>query len=90
MEEMNAQIDQKLAAMNAATGEQAQIEAIKAVVNEMVSQQKEMSKMMAGMKGKMGKMAGGMSDEEMDSGMTIMKKMKSKGGEKSMIVIIQK
>lgn len=90
MEEMSAQLDQKMTAMNAATGEQAQIDAIWGIINELVSQRKEMmNKMMAGMKGKMGKMMGGMSGEETGPGMKMMKKMKSQGGEKNMIVIIQ-
>lgn len=105
MEDMQARLDQKITAMNAATGGQEQVEAIKAVVNEMVSQRNEMMskmmgmhgkmcKMMDGMKGKMGKMMGDMPGEEEGamaggSGMKMMKKLKGKGGEKNIIVIIQ-
>jgi uncharacterized protein HemX len=49
MEELDARLEQKIAAMNAATGEKEQIEAIKAVINEMASQRKEMRGKMMGM-----------------------------------------
>jgi hypothetical protein len=87
MQEMDRSLDQKLAAMNAAVGEQNQIEAIKEVINEAASQRKEMMSHMMSMQGKMmsGEGKSSMMGMMGDSGMT--KTMKR--GEKSMIIIIQ-
>jgi hypothetical protein len=87
MQEMDRSLDQKLAAMNAAVGDQNQIEAIKEVINEAASQRKEMMSHMMSMQGKImsGEGKSPMMGMMGDSGMT--KTMKR--GEKSMIIIIQ-
>jgi hypothetical protein len=87
MQEMDRSLDQKLAKMNAAVGEQNQIEAIKEVINETVSQRKEMMSHMMSMQGKM-MSGGGMSSKmEMMGGSGMTKSIKR--DEKSMIIIIQ-
>lgn len=48
MKEMDARMDEKVAAMNAATGD-AKMSAMEAVINEMVTQRKEMREMMGAM-----------------------------------------
>jgi hypothetical protein len=99
MDQMNQDLQQKLAAMNAATGPN-QIEAIKAVINEMASQRKELMGKRMAMQGKMCKMMGRMSgggmsskmggmDSMMGPGKKMMKGKEGQGGEKKMIVIIQ-
>jgi dsRNA-specific ribonuclease len=82
MQEMNTLLDQRVAAMNAAAGEQDQIEAIKAVINEMVTQRKDMMSKMTAMHGQMCNMmsCGGMVSMMGGSGM--MKGMHEKAGEK--------
>ncbi len=52
MQAMDAKMDQKVAAMNASKGN-AKTNAIADVINEMVSQQKQMAAKMAGMHGQM-------------------------------------
>ncbi|MHC1727829.1 MAG: hypothetical protein AB9866_17800 [Syntrophobacteraceae bacterium] len=65
--EMDARLDEKVAAMDAAKGDQ-KVEAIAAVIKEMVAQRKSMQEQMMkrhhGMKGKHGRMGRGMEGKE--------------------------
>lgn len=95
MHEMNSALDQKLEAMNAAKGEQNQIAAMQAVINEMASQRKQLMDKIMSMQGKMGKTmegmsGGGMSTMTKGPGMKVMRSQGGKEGKnKNMIVIIQ-
>ncbi|HSU30834.1 MAG TPA: hypothetical protein VLJ11_06335 [Bryobacteraceae bacterium] len=62
MKVMDAKLDQKVAAMNAAQGN-AKIEAMAAVINEMVTQRKEMMTRMSGMHDRMMQGMNAMSDQ---------------------------
>ncbi len=55
MKEMDARLDEKVAAMDAAKGDQ-KVEAIAAVIKEMVAQRKDMREHMMKMRGKRGHM----------------------------------
>lgn len=90
MKKMDQQLENKVSAMNAAAGEKEQIDAMKAVINELVSQRKQMHQKMLGMQGKMCKMMGRMKTKDMEEG-PIKMKMGKKGEdkEKNMIIIIQ-
>jgi hypothetical protein len=68
MKAMDASLDQKVAAMNAATG-QAKVDAMAAVINEMASQRKQMMAKMTGMRDQMMAHMG----EHMHSGSTAMR-----------------
>ena len=66
---MDARLDELVAAMNTATGQQ-KIDAMAALLNELVQQRKSMHEMMMNMQGGMmhGKMQGGMMQGEMSQG----------------------
>lgn len=89
VQQMNAELDQKVAAMNAATNQTEEIQAMKGVIDELVSQRKEMMSNMMFMHGRwcgaMGHMRGMWMDGEKGGPVTIHRKKHGK----NMIVIIQ-
>ena len=68
MKAMDATIDQKLAAMNAAKGDKEKMDAMAAVINEMVAGRKQMMTKMSNMQGQMmkGMMGGNSPDNHVD------------------------
>lgn len=90
MQKMDQELASRVAAMNSATGDREQIEAMKAVINELVSQRKRMHQKMMGMQGKMCKMMGRMKARNRgEKPVTLRMGQKEDGKDKNMIIIIQ-
>jgi len=88
MKDMNMQLDQKVQAMQSATAPDQKLEAMEAVITELISQRKEMMGKMMGMHGRMCKMMSGMKGEGM-MGMQEGGMMRLKGKGKNIFIIIQ-